>query len=259
MAQITYTDKVALNVNSDIPAINKVNDTDMNEIKTVVNSNETKVLLAVTDTAPAQCSTGDKYYNTTTKLIYTATATNTWDSTGVAPTENTLYIEFSTQSTYAYNGTDLISVGGGTDFSSLIMVDPDVADQQTKLVIESTDIDGSYEVNTETYSTSETLTNKIWIDGKPIYRKVYTSGTYSTGQTTDTLSLETSSTINPIWSGGFIILANFKVSIGTGDLGFGAISNVMKNPSNLIYIERTANSYGTYNGCQIIIEYTKSS
>lgn len=182
MAQITYTDKVALNVNSDIPAINKVNDTDMNEIKTVVNSNETKVLLAVTDTAPAQCSTGDMYYNTTTKLIYTATATDTWGSTGVAPTENTLYIEFSTQSTYAYNGTDLISVGGGTDFSSLIMVDPDVADQQTKLVIESTDIDGSYEVNTETYSTSETLTNKIWIDGKPIYRKCF-SGNYNTGTT----------------------------------------------------------------------------
>lgn len=27
-------------------------------------------------------------------------------------------------------------------------------------------------VNTDTYSTTETLTNKIWIDGKPIYRKV---------------------------------------------------------------------------------------
>lgn len=40
MAQITYTDKVALNVNTDIPDINKVNASDMNEIKQVVNENE---------------------------------------------------------------------------------------------------------------------------------------------------------------------------------------------------------------------------
>lgn len=30
---------------------------------------------------------------------------------------------------------------------------------------------------TDTYSTSETLTNKVWIDGKPIYRKVLTGDT----------------------------------------------------------------------------------
>lgn len=33
MAKITFEDKVALNVNSDIADINKVNDSDMNEIK----------------------------------------------------------------------------------------------------------------------------------------------------------------------------------------------------------------------------------
>lgn len=37
MAKITYTDKVALNENSSIADINKVNASDMNEIKTVVN------------------------------------------------------------------------------------------------------------------------------------------------------------------------------------------------------------------------------
>lgn len=39
MAQITYADKVALNVNSNIADINKVNASDMNEIKQVVNDN----------------------------------------------------------------------------------------------------------------------------------------------------------------------------------------------------------------------------
>jgi hypothetical protein len=37
--KITYNDKSYLNQNLDIPDVNKVNDTDLNEIKNVVNSN----------------------------------------------------------------------------------------------------------------------------------------------------------------------------------------------------------------------------
>lgn len=39
---ITYGDKQYLNENADIPATNKVEDTDMNEIKSVVNNNATE-------------------------------------------------------------------------------------------------------------------------------------------------------------------------------------------------------------------------
>lgn len=39
MAQITYDDKSAINVNSSVPNVNKVNASDMNEIKSVVNAN----------------------------------------------------------------------------------------------------------------------------------------------------------------------------------------------------------------------------
>lgn len=40
---ITYIDKQYLNQNADIPAINKVQDTDMNEIKSVVNNNANNI------------------------------------------------------------------------------------------------------------------------------------------------------------------------------------------------------------------------
>lgn len=40
---ITYGDKSYLNQNADIPATNKVQDTDMNEIKSVVNNNAQEV------------------------------------------------------------------------------------------------------------------------------------------------------------------------------------------------------------------------
>lgn len=51
MAQITYTNKVALNENPEIAAINKVTDDDMNEIKSVVNDNYNQTI-QITDTEP---------------------------------------------------------------------------------------------------------------------------------------------------------------------------------------------------------------
>lgn len=74
---ITYDDKQYLNQNSEIADVNKINDTDMNEIKTVVNN----------------------------------------------------------------NATELTNV-----------------------------------INAEEYSINEVKTNKVWIDGKPIYRKVINCG-----------------------------------------------------------------------------------
>lgn len=49
MAQITYADKSTMNSNSSIPATNKCQASDMNEIKSVVNSNYTELLDAIND------------------------------------------------------------------------------------------------------------------------------------------------------------------------------------------------------------------
>ena len=51
MAQISYTNKVALNENPEILDINKVTDDDMNEIKQVVNDNYNNTI-QITDTEP---------------------------------------------------------------------------------------------------------------------------------------------------------------------------------------------------------------
>ena len=70
-------------------------------------------LIAISDTAPSTCATGDKYYNSTSKKIFTATATNTWGSTGTTPLEDTSYWLISENGNYAWDGTDLVSIGGG--------------------------------------------------------------------------------------------------------------------------------------------------
>lgn len=173
-----------------------------NEIKRIVEEDIPSVydekLLTISDTAPSECIEGDKYYNTTDNKIYTAVATDTWSQDGDTPIEGKLYIVFNEQSTYAYNGTTLVSVGGGSGSSDIIIIgDESEATEDTKLIIEEEDMNldlqgtdflnersesttKGYSCNhinnlvEDVYSTTETKTNKVWIDGKPIYRKVYT-------------------------------------------------------------------------------------
>lgn len=54
MSKITYENKVALNVNSDIADVNKVNASDLNEIKEVVNTNDDNMGLLSNLTTPSK-------------------------------------------------------------------------------------------------------------------------------------------------------------------------------------------------------------
>lgn len=254
MSKITYTDKVALNVNPNIADINKVNDTDMNMIKDVVNANETKILLAVSDTAPAECSLEDMYFDTTDNLIYTATGTNTWSSTGEAPTENTIYVVIDTQTSYIYDGTTLISVGGG---SGGIVVAPDTPTEDTILYIESTDIDGQYEVIDDVYSTSEVKTNKVWTDGKPIYRKVFNATTPSTSNSDESLLNLTNINISEIISFNGILKRSNGQSVIANSY-YDASYNTVFYFANNNDLHCKVNGYTSTN-VTITIEYTKSS
>jgi hypothetical protein len=57
---ITYDDKSYLNQNSDIADVNKVNDTDMNEIKTVVNNNA-NILISLCTYSTSEINTGKQW------------------------------------------------------------------------------------------------------------------------------------------------------------------------------------------------------
>lgn len=68
-------------------------------------------LVTISDTAPSTATTGDMYYNTTDNKVYTAVATNTWDS-GSTPRYDGFYINTSDNTLFYYNGSTLIGVGG---------------------------------------------------------------------------------------------------------------------------------------------------
>jgi len=85
--------------------------TNMNHIEDGIEKAYGVVLLAVVDTAPSECSVGDKYFNTTTNKIYDATDTDTWDTEGYDAESGVFYVVFSEKAIYTYNGTTLVGVG----------------------------------------------------------------------------------------------------------------------------------------------------
>ena len=70
-------------------------------------------LIGVSETAPASCAAGDMYFNSgsTNKKIYTATAANTWGTTGVEPEKGKIYVNISDNKTYRWSGSVMTEIG----------------------------------------------------------------------------------------------------------------------------------------------------
>ena len=104
MDKIVFEDLPSTTTTVDADNLNTI----QNNIETAINKKIDFVnLLTVNNTAPSACITGDKYYNTTNKLIYIATGTNTWDTVGETPIQNCLYIDNQHKILYMYNGINL--------------------------------------------------------------------------------------------------------------------------------------------------------
>lgn len=105
---MAYSPQVWINDETD------VDEEHMMHIEEGIKNSYNIPLLAVSASSPSECDEDDKYYNTITKKIYVATGTNTWSAEGTTPLKDILYILFSNNTAYAWNGEDLVSVGGGS-------------------------------------------------------------------------------------------------------------------------------------------------
>lgn len=239
--------------NDYVPVIDtSADETKKISVKNLIRSNVQ--LIAVTDTEPAEYETGDKYYNTTDNRIYTATSSG-W-ANAETPIRNIFYVVISDKTTYTYDmdNETLISVGGGG--GSSVVVEPDEPTEDTKLIIEESDLDfQGLDYVEDVYSTNEVKTNKVWIDGKPIYRKVFSNISITTGT-------------GKYFATG---LTNVNIIKLEGILNYSSASQYITIPSyysSTIYI--TANYHygqnrifydsGTFSGTAIfILEYTKTT
>ena len=69
-------------------------------------------LKAITGTAPSTCAVGDLYFNNASGnlKIYTATAANTWGTTGTTPETGKIYVNLADSKIYRWSGSAMVEV-----------------------------------------------------------------------------------------------------------------------------------------------------
>ena len=141
-------------------------------------------LIAYAANAPTTCATGDQYYNSTQKKIYTATAPNTWGTTGVEPETGKIYV---------VTGGDEVnrSYRWGGSTSGLIEISQQVATTTTVRDSGADDTAVPTELAVRTAITSAVNGGKAAIASGSTAGIVFVSGTTSSSNGV-TLSLNTS-------------------------------------------------------------------
>jgi hypothetical protein len=157
MNEITYQNKVALNENPEIADINKTTYADMNEIKSVVNTN-------------SQISSNNF-----------GLGTDTWSSSATYSIGDIVVYNDNTYKNLTGTNTTTTPDQDNTNWEVMPLI-VDEYNTSTKNAYSSNQVNKLIQ---DTYSTNEVKTNKVWIDGKPIYRKVFVI----TSQSTDSIDV----------------------------------------------------------------------
>ena len=141
-----------------------------------------------------------------------------------------------------------VYVGSSSDFENLSL-DEKVSYDEAHF----TDDDGA--IPSDVYSTTETKTNKVWIDGKPIYRKCFVR--------TDTDAFEIVPNLSEVLSvSGMMFYKNGAIVPLLYPSYDGQNNNVVScyiNTSKYLTPQFGANAVSGLNKAYFIIEYTKTT
>lgn len=238
------------------------------------SKNNVIILNCVSSIAPVDFEFADLYYNTTTNKFYRANIVGyslEWvEETSMQVQSEVIYVAKDTQTSYIYNGTTLICIG-----DSEIAIGSEQATEDTKLIIEESDLDFqgleiANEYNTannmaysceyindsNSYSTSEVKTNKRWIDGKPIYRKVLNG---SISNTTTVLS----GVDTLVYFGGSATVFNTRRTLPYyeiyNNLSYGFTIQSQTNTNTWQTVIYAQGNGATASNCNIVLEYTKTT
>lgn len=230
MAQITYQDKVTLNPQPSIPDINKVKDDDMNEIKSVVNAN-------------SQTSSNNF-----------GLETNTWTSSGTYAIGDIVVYNENTYKNLTGTNTSTTPDQDSTNWE----VVPLIVNEENDSIYNAYSCNEVNNLVLDVYSTDEVKTKKVWIDNKPIYRKVIHLTNVIRGYKDYAHNINNLG--NVIEIGGYVSISDGynPVSRVVADnitgAGFGVINVDTNNVHTL-----AGSSFPTTNDVYIILEYTKTT
>lgn len=111
IAQATFIAATEKGANSGVATLDATGKVPTSQLPSFVD--DVIDLLDIAATAPEHCATGDKYYNSDSKKIFTATGTDTWGETGADPEGGKIYITLDDNKTYRWSGTTMAEISAG--------------------------------------------------------------------------------------------------------------------------------------------------
>lgn len=111
IAQATFIAATEKGANSGVATLDATGKVPSSQLPSFVD--DVIDLLDIAATAPEHCATGDKYYNSDSKKIFTATGTDTWGETGADPEGGKIYITLDDNKTYRWSGTTMAEISAG--------------------------------------------------------------------------------------------------------------------------------------------------
>ena len=199
-------------------------------------------LKAITGTAPTTCAVGDMYFNNASGnlKIYTATATNTWGTTGTTPETGKIYVNLADSKIYRWSGSAMVEISKQVSTVTSVRATSSALDTVVPTEKAVATALGGKAASSHTHSIANVSGLQDALDAKQGTLTPGTNISISNGTISNTYSYSlptaSSSTKGGVKVGAGLSIASEVLSVNTGSTTAKGILQVDETASNGVKI-----------------------
>ena len=199
-------------------------------------------LKAITGTAPTTCAVGDMYFNNASGnlKIYTATATNTWGTTGTTPETGKIYVNLADSKIYRWSGSAMVEISKQVSTVTSVRATSSALDTVVPTEKAVATALGGKAASSHTHSIANVSGLQDALDAKQGTLTAGTNISISNGTISNTYSYSlptaSSSTKGGVKVGAGLSIASEVLSVNTGSTTAKGILQVDETASNGVKI-----------------------
>ena len=199
-------------------------------------------LKAITGTAPSTCAVGDMYFNNASGnlKIYTATATNTWGTTGTTPETGKIYVNLADSKIYRWSGSAMVEISKQVSTVTSVRATSSALDTVVPTEKAVATALGGKAASSHTHSIANVSGLQDALDAKQGTLTAGTNISISNGTISNTYSYSlptaSSSTKGGVKVGAGLSIASEVLSVNTGSTTAKGILQVDETASNGVKI-----------------------
>ena len=203
-------------------------------------------LKAITGTAPTTCAVGDMYLNNASGnlKIYTATATNTWGTTGTTPETGKIYVNLADSKIYRWSGSAMVEISKQVSTVTSVRATSSALDTVVPTEKAVATALGGKAASSHTHSIANVSGLQDALDAKQGTLTAGTNISISNGTISNTYSYSlptaSSSTKGGVKVGTGLSIASEVLSVNTGSTTAKGILQVDETASNGVKIAGTS-------------------